>query len=123
MLNTPTKLGLYPKYEPQISRRYYTYGAYSTGPLRYMVEMNPKFHKGKVDGSLRVYRRVPQAYDLGNGGTGVAHTHIFVGDNRIFPMSNSSMSLLVTHKTLTNVFCPTRYTRSRRIHMEMLRRF
>ena len=33
-----------------------------------------------------------QGYDKQQGGTGLAHTHKFKGDNRVFYMPNSSMS-------------------------------
>ena len=43
-----------------------------------------------------------QAYDLGNGGTGVAHTHILAGDNRILPYAPSSRDLTNDERDLTN---------------------
>ena len=33
-----------------------------------------------------------QQYDKTNGGTGIAHTHTFAGDNRLWFMPNSSMN-------------------------------
>ena len=52
-----------------------------------MVEMKlQSSYKGKVGWFYPCLQMKcsAQAYDLGNGGTGVAHTHIFAGDNRIF---------------------------------------
>ena len=95
---TPTKLGLYPKYEPQImlDDTYIHTVPDSTGPFKIYGrdETTTKSYKGKVGWFYPVFtdESSAQAYDLGNGGTGVAHTHIFAGDNRIFFMPNSSMS-------------------------------
>ena len=95
---TPTKLGLYPKYKPEISldTTYIHTIPESTGPYKVYGrdETTTKSYKGKVGWFYPLFTDEvsAQAYDKANGGTGLAHTHIFAGDNRIFFMPTSSMN-------------------------------
>ena len=95
---TPTKLGLYPKFEPQIilDDTYISTIPDSTGPYKVYGrdETTTKSYKGKTGWFYPLFTDEvsAQAYDKSKGGTGLAHTHIFAGDNRIFYMPSSLMS-------------------------------
>ena len=95
---TPTKLGLYPKYEPEIylDDTYISAVPDSTGPYKiYGIDsITTKGYKDKLGWFYPVFTDEvsAQAYDRVNGGTGLAHTHTFNGYNRVFFMPNSSMN-------------------------------
>ena len=95
---TPTKLGLYPKYQPQIflDDTYISTIPDSTGPYKiYGIDSTTtKGYKNKLGWFYPLFtdETSAQAFDKNNGGTGLAHTHKFDGHNRIFFMPNSSMS-------------------------------
>ena len=95
---TPTKLGLYPKFEPQIysDDTYISDAADSAGPFKIygIDEETTKGYKNKLGWFYPVFTEevAAQGYDKQQGGTGLAHTHKFKGDNRVFYMPNTSMS-------------------------------
>ena len=95
---TPTKLGLYPKYEPQIyaDDTYISDTADSVGPFKLygIDEVTTKGYKGKLGWFYPLFTDESSAkgYDKQMGGTGLSHTHVFRGDNRVFYMPNTSMS-------------------------------
>ena len=95
---TPTKLGLYPKYVPEITldTTYVSTIPDSTGPWKIYGrdETTTKSYKNKVGWFFPLFTDEvsAQAYDKANGGTGLAHTHIFAGDNKIWFMPSNSMN-------------------------------
>ena len=101
---TPTKLGLYPKFEPQIllDDTYIATIPDSTGPYKIYGrdETTTKSYKGKLGWFYPLYtdEASAQADDRQNGGSGLAHTHVFAGDNRLWYMPTSKMS----HATVDN---------------------
>ena len=99
---TPTKLGLYPKFKPNISldTSYAHAIPDSTGPWKAYGrdDVTTKSYKGKLGWFYPLYtdEATAQAADKANGGVGSAHTHVLTGDNRIFFMPNS----FSTHATV-----------------------
>ena len=95
---TPTKLGLYPKYEPQIclDDTYVNAVPDSTGPYKIygIDETAGKSYTDKLGWHYPLFtdEASAQAYDKSKGGSGLAHTHIFKGDNRTFFMPSGSMN-------------------------------
>ena len=95
---TPTKLGLYPKYVPEIilDKTYISSIPDSTGPYKVYGRDNTttQSYKNKVGWFYPLFTDEvsAQAYDKANGGTGLAHTHTFVGDNRLWFMPSGSMN-------------------------------
>ncbi len=95
---TPTKLGLYPKFIPEISldTTYISEVPDSTGPYKIYGRdsTTTKSYKNKVGWFYPLFTDEvsAQQYDKTNGGTGIAHTHTFAGDNRLWFMPNSSMN-------------------------------
>ena len=95
---TPTKLGLYPKFEPQISLddTYVNAVPDSTGPYKiYGIDQTSgKSYTDKLGWFYPLFtdEQSAQAYDKTSGGSGLAHTHVFKGDNRIFFMPSGSMN-------------------------------
>ena len=89
---------MYPKFEPQIilDDTYISTIPDSTGPYKVYGrdETTTKSYKGKTGWFYPLFTDEvsAQAYDKSKGGTGLAHTHIFAGDNRIFYMPSSLMS-------------------------------
>ena len=94
---TPTKLGLYPKYTPEIilDDTYLKTPTDVTGPWKVygIDETTTKSYKGKLGWFYPIYtdETSAQQADIVAGGTGEAHTHTFVGTNKLFWMPNSSM--------------------------------
>ena len=95
---TPTKLGLYPKYEPQIfvDDTYINAIPDSTGPYKiYGIDnATTKNYKGKLGWFYPLFtdEASAKADDKKRGGSGFAHTHVFEGYNKTFYMPNTSMS-------------------------------
>ena len=95
---TPTKLGLYPKYEPQIfvDDTYINAIPDSTGPYKiYGIDNETtKNYKGKLGWFYPLFtdEASAKADDKKRGGSGFAHTHVFEGYNKTFYMPNTSMS-------------------------------
>ena len=96
---TPTKLGLYPKYTPEIylDDTYINIPPVETGPFKvYGRDENTldTTYKGKVGWFYPLFTSEADAieYDNANGGSGVAHDHVFAGCNQLFFMPNSAMN-------------------------------
>ena len=95
---TPTKLGLYPKYTPEIylDDTYINVDAESTGPFKVYGrdETTTQSFKGKVGWFYPLFttEETAIAFDNANGGSGVAHDHVFAGSNQVFFMPNSAMN-------------------------------
>ena len=93
---TPTKLGLYPKYTPEIflDDTYINVVTEVTGPYKVYGrdETTTQNFKGKVGWFYPVFTSEADAiaYDTANGGAGVAHDHLFAGCNQLFFMPESS---------------------------------
>jgi hypothetical protein len=92
---TPTKLGLFPKYVPEltIDDTYQTSEPDGTGPFKIYGEVA----KGYVNAGVRgwfypVYttKAAANQADLDAGGTGTSHTHQFVGLSRILYMPTTN---------------------------------
>lgn len=96
---TPTKLGLYPKYRPQIflDDTYISVPAESSGPFKIYgrdeTTTNTDY-KNKLGWFYPLYttEAAAQDADRANGGSGQAHDHLFAGYNKLFFMPNSSMN-------------------------------
>ena len=95
---TPTKLGLYPKYEPNVylDDTYIGITPESNGPFKIYGrdETTTQPYKNKIGWFYPLYttEEDAEAADAANGGSGVAHTHLFAGYNKLFYMPNSSMN-------------------------------
>tara|TARA_Y200000002_G_scaffold136879_1_gene112844 strand:+ start:13385 stop:28348 length:14964 start_codon:yes stop_codon:yes gene_type:complete len=95
---TPTKLGLYPKYQPEVylDDTYITAIPDETGPYKiYGIDETTNLnYKNKLGWFYPLFTDEvsAQAQDRRLGGTGVAHTHTFKGYNRVFYMPSSAMS-------------------------------
>ena len=95
---TPTKLGLYPKFTPEIflDDTYIKTPTDSTGPWKVYGrdETTTKSYKGKLGWFYPLYTDEVSAQqeDLRNSGNGTAHTHVFAGSNKIFYMPNGTMN-------------------------------
>lgn len=95
---TPTKLGLYPKFEPKVmlDDTYISVTPESEGPYKiYGVdEETTMSYKNKLGWFYPLYtsETAAQAADVGYGGTGQAHVHSFAGYNKLFYMPNNAMN-------------------------------
>ena len=95
---TPTKLGLYPKFKPEIylDDTYIKTPTDITGPYKIYGrdETTTLDYKGKVGWFYPLFtdELSAQQADLANNGLGVAHTHVFAGSNQIFYMPNQMMN-------------------------------
>lgn len=95
---TPTKLGLYPKFTPEIilDDTYINTPTDSTGPWKVYGRdtQTDRSYYNKLGWYYPLYtdELSAQQEDTVNGGSGVAHTHIFAGNNQVFYMPNSKMS-------------------------------
>ena len=95
---TPTKLGLYPKFTPEVilDDTYITQPTDITGPWKVYGrdEKTTKSYKGKLGWFYPLYtdELSAQQADTVNGGSGKAHTHIFAGTNKVFYMPDSKMN-------------------------------
>ena len=95
---TPTKLGLYPKFTPEIflDDTYIKTATDSTGPWKIYGrdETTTKSYKGKVGWFYPLFTDEVSAQqeDLRNSGNGTAHVHIFAGCNTLFYMPNGTMN-------------------------------
>ena len=95
---TPTKLGLYPKYQPQVflDDTYVNAVPDSTGPYKVygIDETSGKPYTDKLGWFYPLFtdETSAQAYDKTSGGTGLAHIHKFRGDERIFFMPSGKMN-------------------------------
>ena len=95
---TPTKLGLYPKFEPKVmlDDTYISVVPESEGPYKIygIDEETTMSYKGKLGWFYPLYtsETAAQAADVGTGGSGLAHIHTFAGYNKVFYMPNSNMS-------------------------------
>ena len=93
---TPTKLGLYPKFTPEIflDDTYLDTPTDSTGPWKVYGrdEQTTLSYKGKVGWFYPLFtdELSAQQEDLRNGGSGSAHTHVFAGSNTLFYMPSGS---------------------------------
>ena len=93
---TPTKLGLYPKFTPEIflDDTYLDTPTDTTGPWKIYgrdVTTN-KSYKGKLGWFYPLFTDEVSAQqeDLRSGGNGTAHTHVFAGSNEKFYMPSGS---------------------------------
>ena len=96
---TPTKLGLYPKYEPNIylDDTYIGVTPEINGPFKIYGRdetTTNTAYKNKVGWFYPLYTTEADAIeaDRANGGSGQAHDHLFAGYNKLFYMPNSSMN-------------------------------
>ena len=95
---TPTKLGLYPKFTPEIflDDTYINISTDITGPWKVYGrdETTTASYKGNVGWFYPLYtdELSAQQADTVNGGSGVAHTHVFAGSNQVFYMPSSKMN-------------------------------
>ncbi len=96
---TPTKLGLYPKYRPEayLDDTYIYVTPESTGPYKIYGRdetTTDTSYKNKLGWFYPLYTSEEDAQnaDRANGGTGMAHDHVFAGYNKIFYMPNSAMN-------------------------------
>ena len=95
---TPTKLGLYPKFTPEIflDDTYIKTATDSTGPWKIYGrdETTTKSYKGKLGWFYPLFTDEVSAQqeDLRNSGNGTAHVHIFAGCNTLFYMPNGGMN-------------------------------
>ena len=100
---TPTKLGLYPKYQPKayLDDTYIYDVPESEGPYKiYGVDetTTDSSYKNKLGWFYPLYttESAAKAADSANGGAGQAHDHIFAGYNKIFYMPSSMMNHAVS---------------------------
>jgi len=99
---TPTKLGLYPKFEPEFYIDDTTQDAppdLPSGPYKIYGVAGPNQNgAGKLGWFYPIYATLAeaQARDTELGGSGGAHLHTFVGLNRQFYMPNTSANHGVT---------------------------
>ena len=95
---TPTKLGLYPKFSPEIylDDTYISESTDVAGPYKIYArdETTTLSYKGKVGWFYPMFTNElsAQQEDLRNGGTGLAHTHVFAGTNTTFYMPSSNIN-------------------------------
>ena len=95
---TPTKLGLYPKFTPEIflDDTYVKTPTDSTGPYKIYGrdEATTASYKGKVGWFYPLFTDEVSAQqeDIRNGGSGLAHVHIFAGSNTLFYMPSGTMN-------------------------------
>ena len=95
---TPTKLGLYPKFTPEIylDDTYISESTDVAGPYKIYArdETTTLSYKGKVGWFYPLFTDEVSAQqeDLRNNGTGFAHTHVFAGTNTVFYMPSSNMN-------------------------------
>ena len=95
---TPTKLGLYPRFTPEIflDDTYIKTPTDVTGPWKIYGRdtTTTKSYKGKLGWFYPLFTDEVSASqeDIRNGGTGATHTHLFTGTNTLFYMPNSAMS-------------------------------
>lgn len=94
---TPTKLGLYPKFQPEIylDDTYVSAIPDKSGPYKVygIDETSGKSYTDKLGWFYPLFtdEASAKAFDKGTGGTGLAHTHKFKGDNRLFFMPSNHM--------------------------------
>ena len=101
---TPTKLGLFPKYAPEltIDDTYITSEPTTTGPYKIYGEVSKGFNNAGTRGWFYpVFTTAAAAknYSLDAGNDGEIHTHQFVGLNRTLYMPNTGG----THGGLDNI--------------------
>ena len=93
---TPTKLGLYPKFEPKVmlDDTYISVTPESEGPYKvYGVdEETTMSYKNKLGWFYPLYtsESAAKAADIGYGGSGQAHVHTFAGYNKLFYMPSNT---------------------------------
>ena len=88
---TPTKLGLFPKYVPEltIDDTYQTSEPVGTGPFKIYGEVAQGYSNAGTRGwfyPVYTTKAAANQADLAAGGTGTSHTHQYVGLNRILYM-------------------------------------
>jgi len=104
---TPTKLGLYPKYRPEVflDDTYISVTPESDGPYKIYgrdeTTTNTSY-KNKLGWFYPLYttEASAKAADLANGGSGQAHDHLFAGYNKLFYMPSSMMNHAVADDDL-----------------------
>ena len=95
---TPTKLGLYPKYTPEVylDDSYVYTQPEVTGPFKVYGRniVTTDTYKDKIGWFYPLFTDEDDAieYDILNGGAGVVNDHVFTGSNQLFFMPASSVN-------------------------------
>tara|TARA_B110000503_G_scaffold143116_1_gene242654 strand:- start:5811 stop:21632 length:15822 start_codon:yes stop_codon:yes gene_type:complete len=92
---TPTKLGLFPKYVPEltIDDTFQTAEPTSTGPFKIYGEIAPGYTSAGTRGwfyPVYTTKSAANQADIDNNGAGTSHSHQFVGLSRILYMPSTS---------------------------------